>query len=143
MQTQTDNISDTLKTSTTIGLPSLVIVEAEENAEKKAQEIRQKLAEEGFVVANNYLEAMDALERGDEKILYVETREKLDNLIFEIITEYSTGIISLADRVHNTGLKTVKFNPFEHTVAIILTREQIEKSNPRLFEYFGIKESLQ
>jgi negative regulator of genetic competence, sporulation and motility len=121
----------------------LVIVEAEENAEKKAQEIRQKLAEEGFVVANNYLEAMDALERGDEKILYVETREKLDNLIFEIITEYSTGIISLADRVHNTGLKTVKFNPFEHTVAIILTREQIEKSNPRLFEYFGIKESLQ
>jgi len=142
MNTKTNNLTDILKISASIGLPSLLIIENEEEKEQQIAEIEKELTEAGFSQTKNYLEIMDALEVSDTKAFYVESEEKLDNLVFEIVAEYSAGIVSLMDREQGAGLKTVKFDPGKNSLLIIMTRTQVEESNPKLFEYVGVKESL-
>jgi len=142
MNTKTNNLTDILKISASIGLPSLLILENEGEKAEKIAKIAKQLTEAGFSQTKNYLGIMDALEVGDTKAFYVESEEKLDNLVFEIVAEYSAGIVSLMDREQGAGLKTVKFDPGKNSLLIIMTRTQVEESNPKLFEYVGVKESL-
>lgn len=130
-------LPDVAAVSASIGLPSLVIIENEKSTRDELNAVGKTMAESGFKKANDYLEVMDLLLTGNEKILYVEQGKKLDDLVLEIVAEYTTGMISLADRKNHTGLKTVKFNPFKTSLAVVMTRSRVEASYPRLYEYFG------
>lgn len=63
-------------------------------------------------------------------------------MVLEIIAEFDAGIVSLADRKNNTGLKTANWDPSKTSFIVIMTRKQIEQSYPRLFEYVNIIQSL-
>lgn len=85
--------------------------------------------------AVGYMEVMDLLEKS-QPFYYLEESKKLDDLIYEIVAEYKTGIISLMNRKYKSGLKTVGFNPNKNSMILVLTRDQIEASD-KLFEYIG------
>jgi len=100
------------------------------------------LTDSGYKECNDYIEIMDVLSEGQDKIFYTEKSKKLDGLVLEIIAEFDAGIVSLADRRNNTGLKTANWNPAKTSFVVIMTRKQVEQSYPRLFEYVNIIQSL-
>lgn len=130
---------NTTDVSRSIGLPSLIVVE---NKKAPITDRIKTLKDNDFKEVKDYLEVMEGLEKDNGKVLYIEQADKLDSSMLEIIAEFGAGIISLADRKNNTGIKTVKFNPFETLFVVVMTRDQVEKSYPRLFEYIGTIESI-
>ncbi|MEK7655488.1 MAG: hypothetical protein AAB386_02310 [Patescibacteria group bacterium] len=134
---QPQKLPDIAAVSASIGLPSLVVIDDEKGVSGKRNALEKTLSKSGFVKAGDYLEIMDLLAHGKEKIMYVEKGKKLDGLVLEIAAEYAAGIVSLADRKHNTGLKIAKFSPFKTAFVVAMTRKQVEASYPRLYEYFG------
>ncbi|KKQ18685.1 MAG: hypothetical protein US31_C0002G0030 [Berkelbacteria bacterium GW2011_GWA1_36_9] len=134
---QTQNLADIATVSMSIGLPSLVVIEDKKDLAEKTNLVEDTLLKSGFVKANDYSGIIDLLSEKTKMILYIESGEKLDGLVLEIIAEFTVGIVSLADRKHQTGLKTVKFNPFKTALVIVMTRSQVEASYQRLYEYFG------
>ena len=127
--------------SAKLGEIGLLIIESEKKAEADGQSARKILANLNYQEAKNYLEIMNSLE-AKHPVFYIESEEKLNNLIWEIIREYQGGMVSLMDRQNHTGLKTVKFLPKESPLILILTRKQIENSPQGLFEYAGPIESI-
>lgn len=123
-------IKKIVETSKLTGEIALIIIEDETKKQEILDDIKKNLKG-----AKDYLEAMDLLEKS-QSFYYLEEGVKLDGLIYEIVAEYKTGIISLMDRKYKTGLKTVKFNPNNIVIVLVLTREQIEASD-QLFEYIG------
>lgn len=120
-----------IKTSKLTGDIALIIIEDIKKMKEIICELEKHLAK-----ASDYLKLMDLLEKA-QPLYYLEEAEKLDNLIYEIVAEYKTGIISLMDRKNKTGLRTIKFNPNNNVIVLVLTREQIEVSD-QLFKYIGL-----
>jgi len=119
----------------------LLVVEDNGNREAIFSETSEIYSDLGYYPCADYLEIMDALSSGQNRIFYIEQGEKLNGLVLEIAAEFETGIVSLADRKKQTGLKTAKWNPVETSFIIVMTRLQVEKSHPRLFEYINIIQS--
>ena len=120
----------------------LLVAEGKTDTKSKIAKAKKTLADSGYKECADYIEVMDALSSGKDKILYIEKGKKLDGLVLEIIAEFDAGIVSLADRKNNTGLKTANWNPAKTSFIVIMTRKQIEQSYPRLFEYVNIIQSL-
>ncbi len=125
-----------------VGKVGLLIVEDEKKLVETRVDVRKILAESKFKECSDYLEIMDALSTGSDKIFYSEKGDRLDGLVLEIIAEFEVGMVSLADRKNNIGLKTVKWNPAKTSPVIMMSRKQTENSYPRLFEYVNITQSI-
>lgn len=124
-----------------LGEVGLIIVENEKEAETEGQKIRKILTDLNYQEAKDYLEIMNGLE-AKQPLFYIEPKEKIDNLVWDIIREYQGGMVSLMDRQNHAGLKTVKFLPKESPFILVLTREQIDNSPQGFFEYIGPMESI-
>lgn len=120
----------------------LLIIEGEASSKSKITKAKKILIDLGYEEFIDYIEVMDALASKKNKIFYIEKDKKLNGSILEIMAEFDAGIISLADRKNNTGLKTVNWDPSKVSFLIIMTRNQIEQSYPHLFEYINIFQSL-
>jgi len=126
-----------ITTTTALGGVGLLIAEHEKSCQAAVEKAREKLFNNNYQECSDYLEIMDVLSEGKDKLFYVERGDKLDGLVLEIIAEFEAGIVSLADRKHNTGLKTARWNPTKTSFIVIMSRKQIEASYPRLFEYIN------
>ena len=143
MSTQPEEkIDKIIQTTVALGKVGLLIVEDQKGIETMLTEAKKSLANARYKECTDYLEIMDALSAGEDKVFYAEKGKKLDGLVLEIIAEFEAGIVSLADRKNNTGLKTAKWNPSQTSFIVIMTRDQIENSYPRLFEYINFTQSL-
>ena len=120
----------------------LLVIDSKTSPKQKITAAKKNLLNLNYKECADYIEVMDALSSGKDKILYIEKGKKLDGLVLEIIAEFDAGIVSLADRKNNTGLKTANWNPAKTSFIVIMTRKQIEQSYPRLFEYVNIIQSL-
>ncbi|PIQ74319.1 MAG: hypothetical protein CO002_00210 [Candidatus Portnoybacteria bacterium CG_4_8_14_3_um_filter_44_10] len=130
--------------STTIALGGVGLLIAENERDRKAafEKAREQLLNNNYKECSDYLEVMDVLTEGKDKIFYIEHDSKLDGLVLEIIAEFEAGMASLADRKHNTGLKTATWTPTQTSFVIMMSRKQVEASYPRLFEYINFTKSL-
>lgn len=137
-----EKIDKLAQTTAMLGKVGLLIVENEKDRESVFTEASRMLLQLPHQQCADYLEIMNALSAGKDKIFYAEREEKLNGLVLEIIAEFEAGIVSLADRKNNTGLKTAKWNPAKTSFIVIMTRDQVEKSYPRLFEYINITQSI-
>lgn len=126
--------------SSKLGEIGLIVIEDEKKKHVLSNELIKSLNVAGFGRAMDYMECMDLLEKS-QPFYYLENGAKLDDLILELIAEFKTGIISLMDRKYKLGLKTVKFNPNNNSIIIILTRDQVESSG-NFFKFIGPMESL-
>ncbi len=137
-----EKINQLVQTVAGLGKVGLLIVEKTSKLKLAVSKAKKILVGIGYAECIDYLEIMDALSSGKKKIYYIEKGKKLDGLVLEIIAEFEAGMVSLADRKNNTGLKTSQWNPAQTFLVIIMTRNQIEKSYPRLFEYINITQSI-
>jgi len=128
--------------SGTLSRVGLLVAEEKTDVKSKIAQAKKILTDSGYKECNDYIEIMDVLSEGQDKIFYTEKSKKLDGLVLEIIAEFDAGIVSLADRRNNTGLKTANWNPAKTSFVVIMTRKQVEQSYPRLFEYVNIIQSL-
>ncbi len=126
-----------LATTAALGGVGLLIAENERGRKAAIEKAREELQGNDYKECFDYLEVMDILSSGKDKLFYVESGEKLDGLILEIIAEFEAGMVGLADRKHNTGLKTARWNPTKTSLIVVMSRRQIERSYPRLFAYIN------
>ena len=143
-----------LAITTALGGVGLLIAEHEKGRKIAFEKAREELLNGNYKECSDYLEIMDILSEGPEgvasrpygasktKLFYVERGEKLDGLVLEIIAEFEAGMVSVADRKHNTGLKTAKWSPTKTSFIVMMSRKQIEASYPRLFEYINFTEII-
>jgi len=139
MQEKTNQL---LTTTASLGGVGLLIVENEKSRKATIEKAREELLNNNYKECSDYLEVMDVLSEGKNKLFYVEKGEKLDGLILEIIAEFEAGMVGLADRKNNTGLKTARWSPTKTSFIVVISRKQIEASYPRLFEYVNFTQSL-
>lgn len=130
------------KTTKLLGKCGLLIIENQDDLKHQYSEIKNILLSLNYQECKDYLEILKALSSLENKIYYIEKGEKLDGLVLEIIAEFEAGIVSIADRKGKSGLITSKWNPDKVSFIIVMTRDQIEKSHPHLFEYVNISQSL-
>jgi|SRR3989344_2030995 len=131
-----------LSATTALGGVGLLIAESEKSSKATFERAREQLLNNNHKECSDYLEIMEVLAEGKDKIFYIEQGTKLDGLVLEIIAEFEAGIVSLAERKHNTGLKTAVWTPTKTSLIIMMSRKQIEASYPRLFEYINFTQSL-
>lgn len=132
-----EKIGQLLSTTTALGGVGLLIAENEKGHKTAFEKAREQLLNNNYKECSDYLEVMEVLAEGKDKIFYVERGTKLDGLVLEIIAEFEAGMVSLADRKHNTGLKTATWTPTQTSFIVMMSRKQIEASYPRLFEYIN------
>jgi len=131
-----------LTTTAALGGVGLLIAENERGKKAAFEKASEQLLNNNYKECSDYLEVMEVLSESKDKLFYVESGDKLDGLILEIIAEFEAGVVSLADRKHNTGLKTATWNPTKTSFVVLMSRKQIEASYPRLFEYINYTQSL-
>lgn len=131
-----------LTTTAALGGVGLLIAENERSKKAAFEKASEQLLNNNYKECSDYLEVMEVLGEGKDKLFYVENGDKLDGLILEIIAEFEAGVVSLADRKHNSGLKTAAWNPTKTSFIVMMSRKQIEASYPRLFEYINYTQSL-
>ena len=137
-----EKVEKLLENSASINKVGLLIIEDENTRQIKQGEASKLLADFGYERCSDYLEILTSLNEKKNKIFYLEEGDKLDGPVLEIIAEFEAGIVSLADRKNNSGLITAKWNPLDVTLIVIMTRQQIENSYQRLFEYINIIQSI-
>ncbi|MEK7540844.1 MAG: hypothetical protein AAB529_01225 [Patescibacteria group bacterium] len=143
MQTAIKERTDKLANLSNVFLKvGLLVAEGKTDPKVRITKAKKTLVNSGYKECTDYIQVMDALSSGKDKIFYIEKNKKLDGLVLEIIAEFDAGIVSLADRKNNTGLKTANWDPSKTSFVVIMTRKQIEQSYPRLFEYINIIQSL-
>jgi len=143
MSAQTQEKTEKLiETIVALGGVGLLIVENERDREATFEKAREQLLSNNYEECSDYLEIMEVLAEGKSKIFYNEQGTKLGGSVLEIIAEFEAGVVSLADRKHNTGLKTATWTPTKTSFIVIMSRKQIEASYPRLFEYINYTQSL-
>jgi hypothetical protein len=142
MQTISEKIQPFSAAALALGRAGLIVAEEGGNSDFKPQAAADSLKNLGYLECHDYLEIMDALAAGQKKIYYRERGGRLDHLVFEIAAEFESGVIGLADRKNNTGLKTARWNPADCALVIIMTRAQAEISHPDLFKYITLIQSL-
>lgn len=131
-----------LSTTTALGGVGLLVAENERGRKTVFEKAREELLNDNCKECFDYLEIMDVLSEGKDNVFYIERGTKLDGLVLEIIAEFEAGMVSLADRKHNTGLKTATWTPAQTSFIVIMSRKQVEASHPRLFEYIDFIQSL-
>jgi len=136
----TEKIRKLTEVSSGLGEVGLVIIEKEKNRQALAKKLVTALNQAGYGRSMDYLESLNLLEKS-QPFYYLEESGSLNDLMLELIAEFKTGIVSLMDRKHKTGLRTIRFNPNKNSIILVLTREQIE-SSVQLFEYVGPKEAF-
>ena len=137
-----EKVEQLLATTAALGGVVLLIVEHEKNRKAAIEKAREKLFNSNYKECSDYLEVMDVLSEGKDKLFYVEKGDKLDSLIFKIIEDFDSGRIALMDKKNHSGLKVIKSNPSKTSFIVIISRKQVEKSYPRLFEYVMFKQSI-
>lgn len=137
-----EKIDKLMQTSFTLGKVGLLVAENKQELSVVFTEAKNALLALSYKECADYLELMDALSASKNKIFYTENDDQLNSLILEIVAEFEAGIVSLADRKNKTGLRTAQWNPNQTSLIIIMTRQQVEKSYPRLFEYIGAIQSI-
>lgn len=137
-----ENTEQLLATTTALGGVGLLIAENEKSRKTAFDKAREQLLNNNYKECSDYLEIMEILAEGKDKLFYVEHSEKLDGSVLEIIAEFEAGVVSLADRKHNTGLKTATWTSTKTSLIVMMSRKQIEASYPRLFEYINFTQSL-
>lgn len=142
MPIQKEKIEKLMQITSALGQVGLLIVEKVDEFESALPAIKKVLVSARYHECADYLEIMNALSASKDKIFYAEKGDRLDSLVLEIIAEFEAGIVSLADRKNNTGLKTAQWNPSQTFFIVVMSRKQIEASYPRLFEYINIMQSL-
>lgn len=142
MQTISEKIQHLTEASVSLGKVGVLIIENGNDFQPKIDEAKVVLSELQYQNCADYLEIMDALSSGQKKIYYIEEKERLDGLVLEIVAEFEAGIVSLADRKNQSGLKTAQWNSAEVSFVVVMSRAQIENSHPKLFEYINIMQSI-
>ena len=135
-------ICEFLTVITSFGGCGLLIVEKESGKEAVLEKTREQLLNNDFKEYSDYVDIMNVLSQGEEKLFYVERADKLDGFVLEIIAEFEAGMVSLANRKNNTGLITAHWHPTQTSFIVIMSRRQVEASYQRLFEYTKIIGSL-
>ena len=120
-----------------VALPSLLVIEPGANEGPFFAQLEQQ----GFIKVADVIGIMDALDAGARAIAYVEAGDMLDARVETFVSDFSAGIVSFFD-AHRHSLRTIKFDPAQILFIIIAAREQIEKSSPGLFEYFGAVDTV-
>lgn len=133
--TQT-SVAPSVLTSQSIGLPSLIIVESTVSIETAESRVRQDLA--SFMKAPDAPSALDHLSKG-MRVLYIERGDKLDPRVETLVTNYSAGLASFATK---SGLVSASFNPMRASLTVLISRDALEKSYPRLLTYAGAVTSI-
>lgn len=137
-----DQISEFSTTSLALGKVGLIALEKQKDYSANLKKVEKLLLGLGYKKSEDYVELMDDLSAGKDRLFYVEKDEKLGGSILEIIAEFEAGIVNLADKKNNQGLKTATWNPLKTSLVIIMARKQIENSYPRLFEYINLTKSI-
>ncbi len=137
-----DQISEFSTTSLALGKVGLIALEKQKDYSANLKKMEKILSDLGYKKSDDYVELMDDLSAGKDRLFYVEKDEKLDGSALEIIAEFEAGIVSLADKKNNQGLKTAIWNPLKISLVIVMARKQIENSYPRLFEYINLTKSI-
>lgn len=135
-------ISEFSTTSLALGKVGLIVLEKQKDYSVNLKKVEKILSDLGYKKSDDYLELMDDLSAGKDRLFYVEKDEKLDSSALEIIAEFEAGIVNLADKKNNQGLKTATWNPLKTSLVIVMARKQIENSYPRLFEYINLTKSI-
>lgn len=125
---------------TSLGKVGLLIVEGKGKKPKTVSDAMDIFVDAGFSKCDDYVAILDHLPT--EKCLYVESGEKIDGSVVEIIAEYESGIVSLADRKGKSGLKTSRFNPVATSLIVIVSREQLEKSYSKIFDHVTLTQTI-
>lgn len=142
MSSQNNKIDLLANFSLSFGKVALLVIENNNEFEQKIDEITPPLSKLEYKLASDYLEIMDALSGGLERIVYIERADRLDSNVLEIIAEFDAGIVSLSDKKNKTGLKTAKWNPSKNSLLVVMTRRQVENSYDKLFNYLSIVQSI-
>ncbi len=137
-----DQISEFSNTSLALGKVGLIALEKQKDYSANLKKVEKILSGLGYKKSNDYLELMDNLSSGKDRLFYVEQEKKLDGSALEIIAEFEAGMVSLADRKNKSGLRTAQWNPLKTSLILVMTRKQIENSYPRLFEYINLTKSI-
>lgn len=137
-----NKIEKLVEATAACGKVGLLIIESGQEAEQKLDEAESTLSGLRYQKCAGYLEIMDALSAGQEKLFYAEKGEKLDARALEIVAEFEAGIVSLMDGKNHTGLKVARWNPAQLSLILLMTRDQVEESYSRLFEYVNITQSV-
>ena len=135
-------ISEFSTTSLALGKVGLIVLEKQKDYSVNLKKVEKILSDLGYKKSDDYLELMDDLSAGKDRLFYVEKDEKIDGSTLEIIAEFEAGIVNLADKKNNQGLKTATWNPLKTSLVIVMARKQIENSYPRLFEYINLIKSI-
>lgn len=135
-------ISEFSNTSLSLGKVGLIALEKQKDYGANLKKVEKILSDLKYKKSNDYLELMDDLSSGKDRVFYVEPEKKLDGSVLEIVAEFEAGIVSLADKKSNQGLKTAQWNPSKTSLVVIMARKQIENSYPRLFEYINLTKSI-
>jgi hypothetical protein len=137
-----DQISEFSSTSLLLGKVGLIVLEKQKDYSVNLKKLEKNLLGLFYKKSNDYIELMDDLSAGKSKLFYIENDKKLDGSVLEIVAEFEAGIVSLADKKNNQGLKTAQWNPLKTSLIVIMTRKQIENSYIRLFEYINLVKSI-
>lgn len=132
-------IITSLNESSALLAPPLILIEDENVSDELYTRIASLFQEAGFTVVHETSDTLRVLEQGAKKLLYFERGHKLSDPVESLMTEYATGMLSVND---GGGLHVIKFKPTDTTLALVMTRSQVEASYPKLFEYAGNIETL-
>ncbi len=138
----TSTLAQMVNLGQTVRLPSLVIIENEQSRPEALAKIIKSLTLIGFHQAVDHKSILEILPTNQGRVVYVEEGESLDSLVLDIVVNYASGFVSLMDRSGGRGLVSVRFAPERNVFWLIMTRVQVEKSYPALFEYVGVIESI-
>lgn len=137
------SIQNLMTTAKTQGETALLIIESLKDKAELVKALKIAVSDGGYRPAIDHLSLMDSLE-SSTPVLYVESSDSLDSKIFEIIKEFNGGIVTFMEtrEAREKGLRTVLFDPKKSPLLIVLTRAQVEASEPGLFEYAGPIETV-
>src|SRR3990167_2628174 len=133
---------DLVQTSQALGRVGLIVVEQAKVKRETAVQITAQLNKLGYLACPDYLALLKALGSNQPKLFYQEQGPRLGSQVLEIVAEFESGIVSLADRKKRTGLVTATYNPLATSLVVILTREQLEKSYDRLVDYVSLTKPI-
>lgn len=139
-----DQISEFSVTSLAISKVGLIVFEKQKDYSANLKKVEKILSYLKYKKSKDYVELMENLSSGKDKIFYIENDKNLDGSALEIIAEFEAGMVTLLDRKSKSVpiLKTIQWNPLKISLIVLMTRKQIENSYPRLFEYINIVKSI-
>lgn len=122
-----------IDTSSQVGQVGLIILPDQTSTQ---QELLDICISNGLVECVQPNEILHAL-NNKQACFYKEKEIKLNALIVDIVREYEGGMLSMMDRIDHTGLQVARFTPNETSFVVLVTKAQLEASDPMLLQYMG------